>query len=63
MPRYILKDVDGETLGVHDFNAGAWKSGDRIPMPPGPSLVVEEVLDGRDDELPVLVVRTPEWLV
>lgn len=60
MPRFIIKDTDGETLGVHDFSTGAWKPGDRIPMPPGPSLVVEDVLDGKDDELPVLVVSRSE---
>jgi hypothetical protein len=60
VPRFIVKDTEGETLGVHDFATGEWTPGDRIPMPPGPTLVVEKVLDGREDELPVLFVTRSE---
>jgi hypothetical protein len=57
VPRFILQTEEGQTLGVHDLGTSVWEPGDRIPMPPGPTLVVREVRSTTVDELPVLVVR------
>lgn len=60
MPRFVIRDEEGETLGVHDFGTDAWELGDRIPMPPGPTLVVVEVIEAHGDELPARIVRPDE---
>lgn len=56
VPRFTIRDTDGETLGVEAFATGPWGPGDRIPKPPGPEWIVTKVIDGDGDELPILVV-------